>query len=467
MKTVCWKNVIRRLGFVGLLLGAIVLFLVGPWPTYSTGFERSGYYESSLNELKKKAPSAEPTEDRTGLRAGWARRSIVPPAGTPLAGYGARQGAASIGVRDEVFVKALCVGDGVDVAVIVGSDLLIVPENVADGVRSEIAERTSLSGDEILFNASHNHSGPGGFAPGLVSGIFNGPFNERIPEFLVEQIVQAIEGALESMAPAKCLSGGVDVPEFIRNRERASAPVDSELSYLLLEKSGGERCVVVSYSAHPTVIGSDNLEITGEYPGFLMRSLEEMKGAEVIYLGGAVGSMGHRAPEAETPLGRSEAMGRELAERVGRALESLEESEEWKREVDVESIGFPIELPPFQLRVNSHLRLSKHVLPLLGIDRDAWLQGLRIGNIVFLGMPADFCGEISVSLKAKYARSGIDLWVLSFNGDYVGYVSPDRYYNDLEPDGTLGYERGTMSWIGPNQEAYLTALTGRLVKALF
>ena len=57
--------------------------------------------------------------------------------------------------------------------------------------------------------------------------------------------------------------------------------------------------------------------------------------------------------------------------------------------------------------------------------------------------------------------------MLSFNGDYVGYISPDQYYRDLEPDGSLGYERGVMSWIGPDQEAYLRHLINELVSHLF
>ncbi|MCS1411399.1 MAG: hypothetical protein M2R45_04599 [Verrucomicrobia subdivision 3 bacterium] len=50
------------------------------------------------------------------------------------------------------------VSGGLDLAVVGGSDFLIAPENVADLVREAAA---GLSGDEILFNASYNHSGPG------------------------------------------------------------------------------------------------------------------------------------------------------------------------------------------------------------------------------------------------------------------------------------------------------------------
>ena len=87
-----------------------------------------------------------------------------------MAGFGDRKGTPSTGVHDEIFVKALAISDGVDTAVIVGADMLIIPENVAELVRVRVSQRTPLTANEILFNASHNHSGPGAFAPGLGLG---------------------------------------------------------------------------------------------------------------------------------------------------------------------------------------------------------------------------------------------------------------------------------------------------------
>ncbi len=448
-------------------LGLLFVTLVGPWPTYSSGYETTAYFEESLAAMEQavsEVPSLEAQVAASArLVAGWASESITPEVGGPLAGFGARRGEGSTGIHDEVFVKALAVGDGTNWGFVLGSDLLIVPENVADVVRARIDAIPGLNGDHILFNATHNHSGPGGFAPGSVSQIFNGPYDPREPGRLTEAMVRVIRSAWEGAQPASVVSGGVDVPEYIRNRERSDGRVDSELSVLLVEQAGGDRCVVVSYSAHPTILGSDNMEVSGEYPGFLMRHLRAELGVEAIYLGGALGSMGHRAPEGETDFERSEAMGRALAERALAVLKGLPEG---RSDVAVAAAGFPLSLPPYQARLNPDWRFSKYLLPMLGIDHDAWLQGLRLGDTVLVGLPADYSGEISVALKETAAREGIDLWVLSFNGDYVGYISPDRYYSDVEPGGGLGYELGTMSWIGPDQEAYTTNLVSQLVRRL-
>lgn len=233
---------------------------------------------------------------------------------------------------------------------------------------------------------------------------------------------------------------------------------------MLVEQEHGHRCFVVSYSAHPTILGSSDMEFTGEYPGFLMHRIAEQTGAEAIYLGGAVGSMTHRAPEREDPFERCRAMGIALADRV---LEAATHAPPFRKQADVASVGISIRLPPFQLRLNEDWRVSKFVFPLLGIDTDGWMHAVRIGNVALVGTPADYCGEISVDLKSWAEARSVDLWVLSFNGDYVGYISPDKYYYDKDENGGYGYERGVMSWIGPDQEMSTVSLVKHMIDVLF
>lgn len=464
------RNLLIPLVFVAVVIGSFVTF-VGPWPVYKSGFKDKPYYKDALAAIEQHgklsshgSPQGVPKTAIGRFEAGWSTCSITPAIGTPLAGFGDRKGKPSTGVHDEIFVKAIAVSDGTDKAVIVGSDMLIVPENVADIVRQRVSEQTTLTANDILFNASHNHSGPGAFAPGFASKAFGGKYDPNIPEFLAGAFTESIVGAYRSLEPAKLLHGSMDAPEYIRNRTRKDAPVDSELSYMLIEQEDGDRCFLVSYSAHPTVLGGDNMQFTGEYPGFLMRRITERTGAEAIYLGGSVGSMGPRAPEGKDSFERCRNMGTALADKV---LEVVVDARVFKDKVDVASIGIPIRLPPFQLRLNEKWRVSRFLFPILGIDADGWMHAVRIGDVALVGTPADFCGEISVDLKSKTRNRLGGLWVLSFNGDYAGYISPDRYYYDKDEKGGYGYERGLMSWIGPDQEAFAVSLIMHMVDTLF
>ncbi|NIA16603.1 MAG: hypothetical protein GWP08_21305, partial [Nitrospiraceae bacterium] len=103
----------------------------------------------------------------------------------------------------------------------------------------------------------------------------------------------------------------------------------------------------------------------------------------------------------------------------------------------------------------------------LGLDRDAWMQAARVGNVAFVGVPADFSGEISVRWKQWAEAKGYDLWTTSFSGDYVGYISPDEYYGQVvDEKGRSEYEIALMSWCGPHQEAFFTALMERMIAAM-
>jgi hypothetical protein len=457
------KRVLIGLVVLILVLVGLVVLFIGPWPTYAARFEGKGYYEKALAAIDANVRESTITTSPGGLQAGWAARPITPPKpGVPLAGYGDRHGAPSTGVHDDVYVKALALSDGVDTAVLVGADLLIVPENVAELVRADVAKRTPLTANNLYFGASHTHSSVGAFGPGYAAKAFGGKYDPDIPPFLTKAFADAIVEAYETMKPARLAHGSVDAPEYIRNRTR-NAPVDAELSYLVVEQDGGGRCVLVSYSAHPTVLSGRNMECSAEYPGYLQRAIEST-GAFAMYLGGALGSMGHRAPEGSDGFARAKAMGEGLAQRVSENMKQLS----FESNLDVVSAGVPLDLPPLQVRIRStKWRLSKFVGPLVGIDADGWMQGIRVGNVVFVGVPCDFSGEISVKWKEAAAKAGLDLWATSFSGDYAGYVSPDQYYGEVTDEkGNTEYETGLMSWTGPHQEAYFTALKDHLLAAL-
>ena len=232
-----------------LLLAAFIVLVIGPWPAYGPGYQEADYFRHSIAAINKSVETLrQGAPDQ--LMAGWGIADMTPKTGVPLAGYRGRHGKPSIGIHDRLHVKALVVGDGHNMAVIIGADMLLVPENVADGVRKAI----------VFLPFSHK------------SSVFT------------------------------------------------------------------------------------------ELPG---------------------------------------------------------------------------------------------------------LQAVRIGDLLFIGTPGDFSGEISVAWRKWAAQEKYDLWVTSFCGSYAGYISPDKYYDEItNKEGSLAYETGLMSWCGPNQEAYFTDLMKHMVKRI-
>lgn len=457
-----WRYIAGGAAVIFVIVVVIAITLVGPWPTYSRDFADQPYFLDALTTIdyskNRVASAGQPGQ----LKAGWAARSITPPVGTPLAGYSARKGAPSTGVAQELYVKALAISDSEDTIVFVGADMLLIPEELADAVREYVAMRTPLTSHDIFFTASHTHSGPGGWTPGLASRVMGGKYVPGILEQLTDAFSESIVEAYGNLEDARISAGDLAAPDYIRNRARPQAPVDDELSFMVVETAEA-KCYAVTYSAHPTTIGARNLQFSPSYPGYLMTAIEEETGAFTIYLGGAVGSMGPRAPAEGSAFERSKAMGDALAKLVLDEAEVLRPGEGF---LDVAAIGIPFALPPFQIRLSPKWRLSPFLPAILGVDGDGWLHVARVGDLYFVGTPCDFSGEISVKLKRWAASSGKDLWVHSFNGDYVGYVSPDYCYNDLNANGELGYETGLMSWCGPHQEEFFTTLIKHMINTL-
>jgi len=457
------KKLLIALAATPALAAALFVLLIGPWPTYGDSqYARQAYYRDAMAAIGDAAAENTLSADPDRLRAGWAKRPITPPVGTPLGGYSGRAGGKnSTGVRDELYVRALALSDGVDVAVLVGSDMLIIPPNLSGAVREKVAAGAGLSERQILFNASHTHCGPGAFMPGLISRISGGDFDPGLIDMLVARFTEAVLEALDRLEPAALASGSVDAPQYIRNRVRDGAPVDPELSFLIVRQDGGDTVCLASYSAHPTIFGARMMEFSAEYPGELMRFIEAETDMEAHYLGGAVGSMAPRAPEGDDEDGRVVAMGRAL----GRLILENSGDLEFRNALDIASVGIPVGMPEFQLRPSEkhpNWRVSPFLARFAGLKREGWIHGVRVGDLFFAGMPFDFCGETSVEWKRWAEGQGLALWTLSFCATYCGYLSPDKYYMDTP----LNYETGLMSWFGPNVEAYFTELFQEMAAAL-
>ena len=458
------KKFLKWTAVVLLVLAVLFVTFVGPWPTYgASDVTQESYYKDVVAKIDANVKESTIGAEVGPLKAGWAKVSITPAPGTPLAGFGNREGKPSTGVHDEIFVRAIALSEDDDTVVIVGSDMLIVPNNIADIARADAAAQTPLTPNDILFNASHTHCGAGAWGPGLAGKAFSGDFDTAVMTKIGHEFGEAIVAAYKALEPAEIAHGTLDVPEYIRNRTR-EAGTDNQLKYLIAKQRDGDMCYLSSYSAHPTVLGGGVMEFSADYPGYLYRYIEAQTGEFAMYLGGAVGSMGPKSGGSGDAFDKAQNMGEALAKKVIKDAEKAEFTDR----AEIASVGFPFTTPSLQFcPMSRSWRLSPFLVPMLGIDNVAWVQGVRVGDMFFYGTPCDMSGEIAVDMKAWARGKNVDLWVLSFCGDYIGYVSPQRYYLTADPNGDEAYEMFLMSWFGPNQEPFFTETMEHMVETMY
>lgn len=402
------------------------------------------------------------------LRAGFGRAKLTPTLNAaadrpeqgefralPLAGYGNRQGKPAEGVHDDVWVKAIAFAVGGQTGVMVLADALIIPREVSDLAMKDLAA-AGLTRPQVYFGATHTHCSLGGWGEGFVGEAFAGPFQPAVRIWFAHQLVQAAKAAVADLSPASLGSGSFAAPQFIRNRLVGDqGQIDAEFPFLVVRQADGDRAVLGSFGAHATVLGGGVMQFSGDYPGAWQAAVEKATGGMALFVAGGVGSHSHKAPKGG--FEGVEAMGEALAAEVLQRLPAVALT----NRITFGVTGIEAALPDLQVRVTDDVRLRPWVAArLLPVSDRTFLQGFRFDQVVWLSTPCDFSGELALELKAAWADRGVRPVVTSFNGDYVGYVIPAKYYH------RPGYEPRTMSFFGPQLPDYFMDLLDKLTKAL-
>ena len=456
-----WRPWVR--GFSGLLAAGVTVLLAvlgpvdepAPWP---------GQPARISAQAALAAQRASARVEVGPLRAGWARARLTPTLGAPsddgrsgrfrelpLAGYGARRGRPAAGVQQDLWTKALALGVGGQRVVLIASDLLIVPREVAEEVLGQLAIDPGLRRDQVYFTATHTHGSLGGWGEGWVAEQFGGAYVPEVRVWLALRLTEVAQQAIARMGPARLGFDAFAAPDGVRNRLVGElGGVDAEFAFLRIRRDDGQEALWGSYGAHATVLGAGEMRFHGDYPGVWQEAVESATGGMALFAAGAVGSHGPRTTQPGWEGARQ--LGESLARRT------VERSRACRLESEVAlgsaSVTFP--LPPLRVRLGDHLRLREWAAGrLLPVSDRTTLQGLRIGPWVWLSTPCDFSGELALDLKERARSVGLRCAVTSFNGDYLGYVIPTRYAS------MDSYESRTMSFYGPVlTEGFLETLEG-------
>jgi neutral ceramidase len=358
----------------------------------------------------------------------------------PLAGYGNRHGKPAQGVHDDLYVKAVAIRVGDSLGIMLGADALIIPPEVTDLAMDQLRQQLHLSRAQIYLSATHSHSSLGGWGQGMVAEAFAGGFQPGVRVWFANRIVTAVREAVADLKPASLGQGQFSAPEFVRNRLVGNlGRTDPIFSYSVFKQDHGRTAVLGSYAAHATILSSDQMEFSADYPGCWQKAVQEATGGMAVFLAGSVGS--HSPLPPERGFAGAVRMGDALAQELVRQMVGLSLT----NSVSFGMVGLEFPMPPTNVRLTDGIRLrpwlTRHLVP---VRPTSFLQGFRLGSQVWLSTPCDFSGELALGIQDDLQHRGYEAVITSFNGDYVGYVIPVKYYH-LD-----GYEPRTMSFFGPN-----------------
>jgi hypothetical protein len=440
---------------IGIIITVVIsLFFILTKPVDLIPFYETLYYKKSNELIAQLKSTTSAVQD--SVFAGFSKVSITPTLNNstdqsaegkfktvPLAGFGARKGKGAVGIHDSIFVKAVALRAGTKKIIFIGADLLIMPPNIIDTVAILLKEK-GIAREQVYFSASHTHSSLGAWGPGFLGEQFAGKENHNIQKWMAAQITKAVIDASNNLKPAKIGYGIFKAASWTRNRLIGEAGIkNDDFGYIYLERADGKKAVIGSFSAHATTLGAGNMEISADYPGYWQRKMEAASVNLAVFIGGSVGS---QSPAVEgNGFEKPRSIGEALADSLTKYLPRTNLTGSLK----LSPVSVKLPLPEFHIRISKNRGLSSFFSDkLMATPQNPYIQAIRIGQMVWISTPCDFSGEYAVQIKNNLAAKGFLANVSSFNGSYLGYIIPGRYFFMDE------YEAQTMGWFGPNMGEY-------------
>jgi len=381
-------------------------------------------------------------------------------------------------MHDDLWCAALVLDDGSAKVALVALDLLELDYAVDAACREAVSRQTGLEPDSVLLNCSHTHSGPSTCVLDAL-GAKDEEYVQQVPALVAD----AVAAAIDRLAPATIRYGeapaaiGVNrrqldadgVAQFGKNREGLA---DDLMRVVEVRCDGRTEAILFHHACHGTVLGGDNLLISGDWPGAAARVVGETHpGATPLFLQGCGGQIN---PDRETH-------GFEEVERIGRlAAETVESALGDAREFDAGPLGFglvsislPVQDPPDEAGAEASVREAaaelkqaaqdgKHAYALRTLrtlierrsERLTWargekrceripfvVQGLKIGELAIVGLSGEVFYEFA---QAIVERSPFGLtFALGYSNGCACYIPT------AEAVGQGGYETDqSFYWYG-------------------
>ena len=459
------KILLKTLGGILILIIVVLFFSIGSIDT--NPYFESDYYKNTIEKFDQQINLKKNSKGQ--LVAGFARVNITPHIITgnedpkkgefnkiKLAGFG--DGKIVTGVHDSLFAKAIALEVDKQMVVLVGADLLMMPETIVDKIIEKLKNNNAnISREQLYFGATHTHSSMGNCLPGYIGKAFSGEFQPDLVEWLSEKFTKVILQAIADKKPAQMASGYKHVPNLVRNRIIGeTGRLNDKLTIVSVKQENGRKAAIGVFAAHATCIGSWNDQFSGGYPGYFQRSLES-KGIDMaMFFAGTVGS--HTNKGEGSKFDKVAYIGNALADSAKVLIDSLK----YSQVSSLSSVTTEIEIPELQIiYLASRFRLSPWLGgKLLPKKKSILLQGFQLNDLIWTAMPYELSGEYAIDLKNALETQGYNSIFTSFNGEYLGYIVPAKYYYYDT------YEARLMGWYGPSMGDYLMELNYKLSNTL-
>jgi lysophospholipase L1-like esterase len=239
-----------------------------------------------------------------GFRAAVVKINITPDSSQYLLGYNSRK---STGVHDHIYHRIVALDDGTTQFFLVSTEICIISPAECDRVAARIKSELGINPMNLWWTTTHTHSAPEVGKSGL-DKIFMGEryqheVDAEYTAFVEQKLIEGIKEARQKLAPARLGVGWGFSQANINRRAKdidgeaslgmdPDGVVDRRIGLLRIDKEDGNSLVLIAnYPIHGTVMGGENLEISGDAPGIVSEYVEQKIGVPLLFINGAAGNL--------------------------------------------------------------------------------------------------------------------------------------------------------------------------------
>lgn len=442
-----WNSLLKKALkiLLGLFLVLFLLALILLTKVDRSPIEEQEFYKATFERLDE--TPFHTTVGETWI-AGWAKSNMTPPKPVDLVGYAPR-GPYEF-VQDSSFVKAITLSNGKTQLGWLNFELLIIHPFLAKAIQDAV-DKANLPIDQLHFTATHTHSGMGGYMPGPIGEMAFGGFDQEIVDLMVEKSITALQTAISLQDTVSISFRKTDAGVFVANRFIKNDPIDPFVRQLIFTKNDGKKAIFLTYSAHATTMSSKFMGLSGDYPFYLMHTMEANEYDFAFFAAGTVGS--HRPLSfGNTP---------DLVADYASALDSIIRDQMTQvSTINRQEIGYgrlDISLREPHLRISDNIRIRPWLFNYLLGDTNPHLDFTRVGNTLIIASSGELSGVFYEKWEKSARAKGLNLIITTFNGGYIGYITPDRLYDNHF------HEVREMNWYGPGNGAYFDAMIEEII----
>ncbi len=368
------------------------------------------------------------------FRAGAARVDITPApdAALVMSGYAART-KGHTAIHDNLYVRAIAIDDGAGPAAIVSAEVIGFGNAAWKRITERIEREAGMPAGRVLLAGVHTHGAP---AVGTY-GEQGSPNQAAYVAKLDDAVIEAVKNARAAMQPARIGWGTGRANVNVNRRARAAGggwwlgvnpdgPSDKTVAVVRFDNAAGNPIAIFSnYAVHGTVMGQENLKITGDLPGATARFVERAFGGDVVapWTSGAAGDQNAIYGPGNN-FDQVEVLGEILGEEVVRVARSIETKPGARVQV-----GQTVITCPGQKLAPGTSRKERNFAFVDADPVDIRLSLLRIGNIALAGVSGEVLTRIGERLK-KESRLPATIMVTHANGS-SGYLPDDAAYDQV------------------------------------